>query len=84
VTEPPVPERITVQWSPEARVIDREAAQQVLYCLDRYLASRSGDVRKLKPPLNGFLLRCGDYRIFFDLENDDTIEITAVRHGEEA
>jgi mRNA-degrading endonuclease RelE of RelBE toxin-antitoxin system len=88
VTEPPAPERITVHWSPEARAdlraIDREQAVQILYCLDRYLASRTGDVRKLKSPLTGFRLRCGDYRVFFDLKTEATIEVTAVRHRKEA
>jgi mRNA-degrading endonuclease RelE of RelBE toxin-antitoxin system len=88
VTEPPAPERITVHWSPEARAdlraIDREQAVQILYCLDRYLASRTGDVRKLKSPLTGFRLRCGDYRVFFDLKTEATIEVTAVRHREDA
>jgi mRNA-degrading endonuclease RelE of RelBE toxin-antitoxin system len=87
VTEP-APERMAVRWSPEARTdlraIDRELARQILYCVDRYLASRTGDVKKLKPPLTGFRLRCGDYRVFFDLKGDDTIEITAVRHRKEA
>jgi mRNA-degrading endonuclease RelE of RelBE toxin-antitoxin system len=84
VTEPPeqpAPERIAVHWSPEARAdlrsIDREPAMQILYCVDRYLASRTGDVKKLKPPLTGFRLRCGDYRVFFDLKTDGAIEITA-------
>jgi hypothetical protein len=27
---------------------------QILHCVDRYLASRSGDVKKLKPPRTGF------------------------------
>jgi mRNA-degrading endonuclease RelE of RelBE toxin-antitoxin system len=40
---------------------------QILQCVDRYLASRIGDVKKPKPPLTGFRLRCGDYRVFFDL-----------------
>jgi mRNA-degrading endonuclease RelE of RelBE toxin-antitoxin system len=88
VTEPPAPERIAVLWSPEARAdlraIAREPAMQILYCLDRYLASRTGDVKKLKPPLTGFRLRCGDYRVFFDLKDDDAIEVTAVRHRKEA
>jgi mRNA-degrading endonuclease RelE of RelBE toxin-antitoxin system len=87
-SEPPAPERIAVRWSPEARAdlraIDREPAMQILYCLDHYLASRTGDVKKLKPPLTGFRLRCGDYRVFFDLKGDNTIEITAVRHRKEA
>jgi hypothetical protein len=53
MTELPAPERIAVIWSPEGRVdlraIDRETAMQILHCVDRYLASRSGDVKKLKP-----------------------------------
>jgi len=50
MTEPPAPSRMTILWSPEARTdlraIDREPAMQILYCLDRYLASRTGDVKK--------------------------------------
>ena len=57
---------------------------QILHCVDRYLASRIGDVKKLKPPLTGFRLRCGDYRVFFDLRDENTIQIAAVRHRREA
>ena len=82
------PERITVIWSPEPRAdlraIDREPAMQILYCVDRYLISRNGDVKKLKSPRTGFRLRCGDYRVFFDLKDDTTIEITGVRNRREA
>jgi mRNA-degrading endonuclease RelE of RelBE toxin-antitoxin system len=88
VTEPPSRDRILVTWSPESRaelrVIDRDSALQILYCLDRYLTSRTGDVEKLKPPLTGFRLRCGDYRIFFDLKTENTLEITTVRHRKDA
>ena len=88
MTELPAPERIAVIWSPEGRVdlraIDPETAMQILHCVDRYLASRSGDVKKLKPPRTGFRLRCGDYRVFFDQKNDTTITITGVRHRREA
>jgi mRNA-degrading endonuclease RelE of RelBE toxin-antitoxin system len=88
MTEPPAPEPIAVIWSPEARTdlraIDRETALQILYCVDRYLANRTADVKKLKPPLTGFRLRCGDYRVFFDLKDENTITITAVRHRREA
>lgn len=57
---------------------------QVLHCIDRYLASRAGEVKKLKPPLNGFRLRCGDFRVFFDHASANVIEITSVRHRREA
>jgi hypothetical protein len=43
--------RIAVIWSPEARAdlreIAREIAMQILYCIDRYLLSRTGDIKKL-------------------------------------
>ena len=88
MSEPSVPARIAVDWSIEARAdlraVDRETAIQILHCVDRYLASRIGDVKKLKSPLTGFRLRCGDYRIFFDLTNENTIQITAVRHRRDA
>jgi mRNA-degrading endonuclease RelE of RelBE toxin-antitoxin system len=88
VSEEAAPERIAVVWSPEARAdvraIERETAMQILYCIDRYLANRTGDVKKLKPPRTGFRLRCGDYRVFFDLKDENTIEIIGVKNRREA
>ena len=88
MSEEAAPERIAVIWSPEAqadlRAIDRETAMQILRCVDRYLANRTGDVKKLKPPLSGFRLRCGDYRVFFDLKGEISIEITAVLNRRQA
>ena len=79
---------LQIIWSDTARAqlraIDRETALQILYCITRYLRNRTGDVKKLNPPFDGFRLRCGDYRIFFDFLDDDTIEITAVKHRREA
>jgi hypothetical protein len=64
--------------------IEREAALQILHCIDRYSASRTGDVKKLKLPRTGFRLRCGGRRVFFDQKNENTIEITGVRNQREA
>lgn len=57
--------------------IDREIAIQILPCIDRYLSSRAGDVKKLKPPETGFRLRCGDYRLFFDLTGKTNLHHSA-------
>ena len=80
--------RLAVIWSPEARTdlraIDRETALQLLYCVDRYLTTRTGDVKKLKPPRADFRLRCGDYRVFFEVKDENSIEIIGVRHRREA
>ena len=88
MTGPEAPQRIGVIWSPEGRAdlraIDRETAMQILHCVDRYLANRTGDVKKLKPPRTGFRLRCGDYRVFFDQKDENTITVSTVRHRREA
>ena len=81
-------QRIAVIWSVEARAdlraIERTTALQILHCLDRYLTNRTGDVKKLRPPLRGFRLRCSDYRIFFDQKDENMISIIGVRHRREA
>ncbi len=88
MTDEAAAHRIAVIWSTEARsdlrAIDRETAMQVLHCLDRYLVSRAGDVKKLKPPLSGFRLRCGDYRLFFDQKDENTIAMLGVRNRRDA
>jgi mRNA-degrading endonuclease RelE of RelBE toxin-antitoxin system len=57
---------------------------QILHCVGRYLANRTGDVKKLKPPGTGFRLRCGDYRVFFDQKDEHAIGVTGVRNRREA
>jgi mRNA-degrading endonuclease RelE of RelBE toxin-antitoxin system len=88
MSEDAAPSRIAVTWSPEARAdvraIASEPAMQILRCIDRYLATRAGDVKRLKAPLAGCRLRCGDYRVFFDQGGDNTIEITAIRNRRDA
>ncbi len=88
MSEDAAPDRIAVAWSPEARAdlraIQRQTAMQILHCVDRYLINRAGSVKKLKPPRTGFRLRCGDYRVFFDQRDENSIEITGVRNRREA
>lgn len=80
--------RLSIRWSDEARGdlrrIDRQTALDILHCVDRYLATRNGDVKKLKPPQTGFRLRCGDYRLFFEYRDEGAIEILGVRNRREA
>jgi mRNA-degrading endonuclease RelE of RelBE toxin-antitoxin system len=79
---------LSIAWSLDARAnlraIDRETALDILHCVDRYLATRNGDVKKLKPPMTGFRLRCGDYRIFFKQTGEDRISVTGVLHRSQA
>jgi len=82
------PSRLSIRWSDEARAdlrrIDRQIALDILHCADRYLATRNGDVKKLKPPQTGFRLRCGDYRLFFEYRHETVVEIIGVRNRREA
>jgi len=88
MSEETAPGRIAIIWSPEARAdlraIERQAAMQILYCIDDYASKRIGGVKKLKPPLTGFRLRCGDFRVFFDYTGPDNIEIAGVKNRKEA
>ena len=52
--------------------------------MDRHLANRTGDVKKLKPPFTGVRLRCGDYRVFFDHSGENSIEVTGIRNRRDA
>lgn len=82
--EEKAPQRVGIIWSPEARGDLRAMAMQILSCVDRYLINRTGDVKKLKPPFSGFRLRCGDYRVFFDLIDENAVNINGVRNRREA
>lgn len=88
MSEGTTPARLSIHWPPEAqadlRAIDRPTALDILHCIDRYLATRNGDVKKLRPPMTGFRLRCGDYRVFFKQAGEHGIGITGVRHRREA
>jgi hypothetical protein len=57
-------QQISVDWTTEARAdlraLDRTTALQILYCLTRYLKTRVGNVKQLKPPRTDFRLRCGN------------------------
>jgi len=88
VSEDAAGHRLAIIWAPDGRIdlraIELDTARQILSCIDRYLGTRHGDVKKLKPPYNGFRLRCGDYRVFFQAPDDMTIRITGVRHRKDA
>ena len=88
MSEQPASLRLTINWSLDARAnlraIDRETALDILHCVDRYIATRNGDVKKLKPPMTGFRLRCGDYRIFFRQMGENGISVTGVLHRSQA
>jgi len=88
MTHKPSGSRLAIIWSSEAqhqlRAIDRETAMQILNCVDRYTKTREGNVKKLQPPLTGFRLRCGDYRLVFERRGEHTIEIASVCHRSKA
>jgi mRNA-degrading endonuclease RelE of RelBE toxin-antitoxin system len=88
MAEEAAPPRVGVIWSLEARAdlraIERKTAMQILGCVDRYLSTRVGDVKKLKPPQSGLRLRCGEFRVFFDPKGETAVEITGVRNRKDA
>jgi hypothetical protein len=54
----------SVVWAPEAReqlrAVDRRLALEILSAIDDYLTSRTGEVKKLRPPRDELRLRVGE------------------------
>ena len=82
------PIRLSISWADQAKAdvrgIDRSTALQILYCVDRYLANRQGNVTPLTSPLTGLRLRCGDYRVFFKFASQHVVHVSRVLHRGEA
>ncbi|HEV8666223.1 MAG TPA: type II toxin-antitoxin system RelE/ParE family toxin [Candidatus Paceibacterota bacterium] len=45
--------------------------------------SRALNIKKLQPPLEGYRLRVGEYRVLFDIE-EDSILIYSIKHRKDA
>jgi len=88
MSEEDAPERVAITWSSAARAdvraIGRNAAMRILQCIGDYITKRVGAVKALRPPLTGFRLRCGNYRVFFDYTGPNAIEITKVKDRKDA
>jgi mRNA-degrading endonuclease RelE of RelBE toxin-antitoxin system len=71
-----------IEWTERAledmAALDKGIARRVKQGVERFAETGTGDVKRLEPPLTGFRLRCGDYRVFFDLKDESTVEITGV------
>ena len=67
----------------QLRQIDRDQALQILHALTDYASSGKGHVKKLKGS-SDLRLRVGDYRVRFEMVEEDTYRILRVRHRREA
>lgn len=52
-------------------LLPRKEAGRIVNRIEKLVEDLRGDVTKLKPPLTGFRLRVGDYRVLFDVEGDE-------------
>jgi len=74
---------MSIKWRRRAEKdlgrLDRAARTRVIDAVERFAATREGDIRRLQditPPL--FRLRIGDLRVLFRVETDDSIVIERV------
>jgi mRNA-degrading endonuclease RelE of RelBE toxin-antitoxin system len=67
----------------QLRAIDREQPIQILHALTDYSKSGKGEVKKLKGS-GDLRLRVGDYRVRFEVAEEDTYRILRVKHRREA
>ncbi len=67
----------------QLRAIDREQALAILHALADYAGSGQGQVKKLKGG-SDLRLRIGDYRVRFEIAEEDTYRILRVGHRKDA
>jgi mRNA interferase RelE/StbE len=67
----------------DVRSLSKPIAMQILSALHRFAGSGAGDVKALQGR-EELRLRVGDYRLFFDCPDPDTIQIRRVYHRSEA
>jgi mRNA-degrading endonuclease RelE of RelBE toxin-antitoxin system len=67
----------------QIRAIDREQALAILHALTDYAGTGQGQVKKLKGS-GDLRLRVGDYRVRFEMAEEDTYRILRVGHRKEA
>ena len=59
--------------------MDRSDAERIIRALEAFAASSRGDVKALKGAMKGrYRLRVGKWRVFFSLDQADTIVVTGV------
>ncbi len=77
-----------VVWQPPARSdlrrLDPPIARQIRDAVLRFAATGQGDVSRLRPPLEGFRLRSGDWRVRFRFDGPDLIHVQHLRHRSQA
>ena len=67
----------------QLRVIDREQAIAILHALTDYAKSGKGQIKKLKGS-GDLRLRVGDYRVRFEVAEEDTYRVLRVAHRKQA
>ena len=67
----------------QLRQIDREQALRILHARTDYAASGKGQVKKLTGS-GDLRLRVGDFRVRFEVAEEETYRILRVRHRKEA
>lgn len=76
----------SVEWSKGARKdlerLDADVAKRVVRAVDRLAEAGQGDVKKLKG-MGGLLrLRVGDWRVFFQIEDEWILVLEVVHRGD--
>lgn len=73
----------TEQAKADVRGLDKPAAMRILYALHRFAESAVGDLKRLQNA-EELRLRVGDYRLFFVLSGERTIEVRRIVHRSDA
>lgn len=85
--------RFTIRLTPSAiedlDYFRKNERQVISEGIDLFLSDDANiESKRRKPmranPIGGWELRLGDFRVFYDIEDDDTVNVVAVGHKEHA
>ena len=65
---------LCLEWSSEAtkstRRLDRPTRERIIAALEELARTRYGDMIRLQPPLPGYRLRVGGWRVLLDIDTE--------------
>ncbi len=65
--------------------LDRQVAARLYRAATRFAETGHGDFARLRPPMEGYRLRVGDWRLLVSMDDPQgTMEVVAIRHRREA
>lgn len=68
----------------DLRKLDPQTRDRIVEGIERYAATGTGDVKRVKAQQDVLRLRIGNWRVFFTQSDQEIVEINAILHRRDA